>query len=314
MKKHSLAEFLKSKGFYGLICVGALAIIAITMISLNQSSDKKGMENKQNLVDLNEPAPNDQDSLDTANNEDGSGTNEVADIDGDRETPVTDGSLLENDIYDESLLPGNKGNQNSGDVAEGVEVPDPNQPTDVAQKPDEEEPSSSGNEVADVEEPTDIASNSNENQEPTKEVMTPATLNFDVDKGLLWPVTGNVLMNYSVDRVIYHSTLEQFRVNPALVIDAEVGTQVVNAAKGIVTNITTEDETGVTVTVDVGSGYQLVYGQLQGVVVEVGDTVLEGDVIGEIANPSKYYSVEGSNLYFKVLKDDETVNPMLLLR
>ncbi|HBY72169.1 MAG TPA: M23 family peptidase, partial [Lachnospiraceae bacterium] len=48
--------------------------------------------------------------------------------------------------------------------------------------------------------------------------------------------------------------------------------------------------------------------------VKVGDKLNEGEVIGKIAQPTKYYTIEGSNLYFKALQDDKTVDPMLLIR
>ena len=35
-----------------------------------------------------------------------------------------------------------------------------------------------------------------------------------------------------------------------------------------------------------------------------------GAVIGHVAEPTKYYSVEGSNVYFKLIKDGEAVNPL----
>jgi murein DD-endopeptidase MepM/ murein hydrolase activator NlpD len=117
-----------------------------------------------------------------------------------------------------------------------------------------------------------------------------------------------------MDRVIYFETLEQFKTNPAIIIDAEVGTEVLSAARGKITSITNEDETGITVTASIGNGYSLVYGQLEDVTVEVGDIIEEGKAIGKVAKPTKYYSVEGSNLYFQVLKDEETMNPMALLR
>ena len=65
---------------------------------------------------------------------------------------------------------------------------------------------------------------------------------------------------------------------------------------------------------NIGNGYSVIYGQLKDVKLKVGDKVNEGDTIGMIAEPTKYYTVEGSNLYFEVMKDDKTVNPMLLLR
>ena len=33
-------------------------------------------------------------------------------------------------------------------------------------------------------------------------------------------------------------------------------------------------------------------------------------MIGHVAEPTKYYSVEGSNVYFKLTKDGEAVNPL----
>jgi murein DD-endopeptidase MepM/ murein hydrolase activator NlpD len=140
-------------------------------------------------------------------------------------------------------------------------------------------------------------------------------LNFQEDKGLLWPVSGNVLMNYSMDHTIYHATLMQYKCNPAIIIDAEVGTEVKAAATGIVSSVEeNNEETGCTVTMSIGDGYSVVYGQLDNVELEVGDSVSEGDVLGTIDEPTKYYSVEGSNLYFKVMENEQTVNPMLLLR
>ena len=38
-----------------------------------------------------------------------------------------------------------------------------------------------------------------------------------------------------------------------------------------------------------------------------------GDVIAEVAAPTKYFSVEGTNVYFKLTKDGEPVNPMTKL-
>lgn len=141
-----------------------------------------------------------------------------------------------------------------------------------------------------------------------------ASLKFNEEKGLAWPVKGNVLMKYSMDRGVYFATLGQYKCNPAIIIDAKVGDTVKSAAKGKVTKVANDDETGLTVTMDIGSGYKLVYGQLQKLTVKKGDIVNEGQKIGTVAQPTKYYVVEGGNLYFKVLDNDETVNPMLLLR
>jgi septal ring factor EnvC (AmiA/AmiB activator) len=64
------------------------------------------------------------------------------------------------------------------------------------------------------------------------------------------------------------------------------------------------------VTVDLGNGYQAVYGQLKELNFAVGDYVEAGHVLGYISEPTKYYSVEGSNLYFQLLKEGSPVNPV----
>ena len=65
-----------------------------------------------------------------------------------------------------------------------------------------------------------------------------------------------------------------------------------------------------TVNVDIGNGYELFYGQLKEVPVKVGDQVEAKTIIGYVSAPTKYYSVEGSNVYFEMRKDGQPVNPM----
>lgn len=133
---------------------------------------------------------------------------------------------------------------------------------------------------------------------------------FADDSRLIWPVDGDVILNYSMDKSIYFSTLNQYKYHPAIVISAEVGSEVRCAARGEVADISVNEETGTTLTMDIGSGYQAIYGQLKEVTVEEGDTVESGTVIGYVSEPTKYYTLEGSNLYFQLLKNREPVNPM----
>jgi Membrane-bound metallopeptidase len=139
-------------------------------------------------------------------------------------------------------------------------------------------------------------------------------LHFNEEKGLLWPITGNVIMNYSMDTTILFKTLGQYKCNPAIIISGKVGSDVFCSATGVVTDIDNSDETGLTVTTSIGNGYSLVYGQLKDVTVKVGDNIAEGNKIGKIAKQSRYYDLEGSNLFFEVLQNDKPVNPLLLLR
>ncbi len=135
-------------------------------------------------------------------------------------------------------------------------------------------------------------------------------LNFSPDQKLTWPVSGNVIMNYSMENTVYFATLDQYKYNPALIIGCETGDSVKAAADGKVVSIETLDETGTTMTVDLGNGYQAVYGQLKDITLKEGDSCSAGQVLGSVSDPSRYYLKEGSNLYFQLEKDGSSVNPL----
>jgi len=285
VKKNKLAEFLKGKGYYVLLFVGVLAIAAVAVIGsrLSQRMENEG----QNYVDLNDVEENIADQ-DDANN------------------------LVEDNQVSEGIA-GNV--ENASDVATNDEV---SQDTDLAK--DQIEYEGYGYDTSDNESTAkDLTSDASDTVSEAVETAGSKLnaldkLSFDRDEGLAWPVSGNVIMNYSMDRTVYFATLMQYKCNPAIIIDAEVGTEVKAAADGVVTKIANNEETGLTVTMEIGNGYSLVYGQLENLNLEVGDFVSQGEVIGTIAKPTKYYTVEGSNLYFQVLEDGKTINPMLLLR
>ena len=132
---------------------------------------------------------------------------------------------------------------------------------------------------------------------------------FTEDSELLWPVDGQVIMNYSMDKTVYFSTLDQFKYNPALIISGAEGDQVIAGAAGIVKSIDVTAQTGTTVNLDLGNGYELLIGQLKEVPLNVGDTVEANTVVGYVSKPTKYYSLEGCNVYYAMKKDGQPVNP-----
>jgi len=136
------------------------------------------------------------------------------------------------------------------------------------------------------------------------------SVSFNEDSKLLWPVNGTILLNYSMDKTVYFSTLDQYKYNPAVIISGAEGDQVISATTGIVKSIDVTAETGTTVNIDIGNGYELFYGQLKEVPVKVGDYVEAKTVLGYVSQPTKYYSVEGCNVYFEMRKDGQPVNPI----
>lgn len=55
-------------------------------------------------------------------------------------------------------------------------------------------------------------------------------------------------------------------------------------------------------TLDMGNGYECMYGQLKEVQVKVGDYLEAGNVIGYLEIPTKYYSLEGCQSVFRDVK------------
>ena len=159
-------------------------------------------------------------------------------------------------------------------------------------------------------------------EEPVKETSVPviapaevpAPLKFSADAGILWPISGNVILDYSMDSSIYFPTLKQYKYNPAIVVSAEEGAPVCAGVRGKVLSVSIEPETGTTLAMDLGDGYTAIYGQLNDVPVAEGDLVAAQDRIGYVGAPSKYYSIEGSNLYFKLQKDGLPVDPLDYLK
>ena len=153
-------------------------------------------------------------------------------------------------------------------------------------------------------------SQTNESSQTTRTAGKASSTNFTDDSKMIWPVSGTVLMNYSMNKTIYFATLDQYKYNPALIIGGAEGDQVLCGAPGVIKSIDVTAQTGTTVTVDLGNGYEVLYGQLKEVPVKVGDQVEAKSILGYVGQPTKYYSVEGCNVYMELRKDGTPVNPV----
>ena len=143
---------------------------------------------------------------------------------------------------------------------------------------------------------------------PLSESTVEKTLHFAESDGLQQPVQSDILMHYSMDQSTYFATLDQYKYNPATIFSAEEGETVTACAQGKVTSIFENEEIGKAVTLDLGDGYEATYGQLAEIIVKENAYVNPGETIGSVAAPTKYYSAEGSNVYFALTHNGEPVN------
>lgn len=133
---------------------------------------------------------------------------------------------------------------------------------------------------------------------------------YSSENVMSWPVRGEVIMDYSMDKTIYYPTLQEYKCNPSILIQSEEGTDVAAAFSGTVADVYHDAQLGTVVEMSLGNGYEAYYGQLKNVDVAVGDTVRQGQIIGTVSTPTRFYSIEGSHLNFRVIRDGEPVDPL----
>lgn len=135
-------------------------------------------------------------------------------------------------------------------------------------------------------------------------------LHFDKNDVLTWPVDGNVIVDFNMDNTIYFKTLNQYKCSPAISIQSELNNDVLCAATGEVIEVGTNEEIGNYVVMSLGDGYELTYGQLKDIQVNEGQVVESQELIGYISEPTKYYTLEGYNLYLKLTEDGTPIDPI----
>lgn len=131
---------------------------------------------------------------------------------------------------------------------------------------------------------------------------------------MMWPIDGEVVMDFSLENMVYDATLEQYRTSDAVCIAAEVGNEVAACADGTVMSAGADYEKGAVVVIDHGNGWQTTYSQLSdGLCVNEGDTVKKGQLVGYVGEPTKYGVALGSHLEFKVTQDGLAMDPKVAL-
>jgi len=168
-------------------------------------------------------------------------------------------------------------------------------------------------ETSSTEEPTQVIENPTEGADQPVDAP-PIALMFTENDTLTWPVEGNVIQEFSMNGSVYFATLDQYKYNPAMLIQSEVDTPVTAAADCVVTKVGSNEEIGTYVVMSLGGDYELTYGQLKALEVSEGDTIKAGEIIGYVNDPTKYYVVEGDNLYVKLTKGGEPVDPLDYIR
>ena len=95
-----------------------------------------------------------------------------------------------------------------------------------------------------------------------------------------------------------------------MVIQSDVSQPVSAPADARIMESGTDEEIGNYLVLDLGDGYTVTCGQMKEVQAAVGEYLEKGQVLGYVAEPTKYYTLEGPNIYLKLEKDGPAVDPL----
>lgn len=194
MRKNRTAKFI----FNGAL----LAVMAVLGVTAYQVANKP--EHIQEVLPLESTKENDTAKADGANSTDDSslaeaGTNMVeADLDGISDTGILDSESLINE----------SDNSSATDMASLDNTVDLTNSADI-------------NDTADISSSSDIGESTSVNAQIS--LHKGPEINFSEDTLMEWPVNGHVLIDYSMDQSVYFPTLDQYKLSPAISVQAVEG-------------------------------------------------------------------------------------------
>ena len=120
----------------------------------------------------------------------------------------------------------------------------------------------------------------------------------------------SVTKDFSMDMVVYNTTLDQYMTHPGIDIEGPAGSGVKAIADGTITDTYLDDAYGITIEITHANGLISVYRNLESdQLVEKGDTVTKGQHIANVGQSALYESMEKCHLHFEVYQDGELANP-----
>ncbi len=326
-------SIFKKKGFYVALysCLGAVMVLAAVVSFNNLSATNKPQTTAEKEVDFSqlETTSNDKtksyldltqdsqyetdakeevlgtssdemDGMETAKKDKSSNTTGVPTV---TATPTKAPVTSEQKKVEPSVSPSAQPQKNTN---QGNET---SKKEDKKEEPPAKEPQQGGQQSSELGEQNDEVADL-----PEIIVSEPVFNSYSEDNKMIWPVLGEVVMDFSDTHAIYDKTLDQYRTSNSISISSDLGAQVVASAEGVVRTVEKSKEGGNTVVIDHGNGWVTTYSQLQdGVLVKQGDVVKAGQVIGGVSNPTIYSVLLGNHVEFKVSKDDKFIDPKSVL-
>ena len=164
--------------------------------------------------------------------------------------------------------------------------------------------------------PTIIDPVPDEPDEPVIEPDIPEDPVTPVDKPIIFimPVENSASKGEYSETMVWNSTLNRFSAHLAIDFYADEGTPVLAVYDGVVESVETSLIKGTSITIDHGNGLKTVYNSLaDGDMVVKGQSVKQGDIIGEVSISNRQEYKDGAHLHFEVFENGEKIDPVKYL-
>lgn len=135
---------------------------------------------------------------------------------------------------------------------------------------------------------------------------------FVTDKPVSYilPVEGDIITEFSTDKLVYSKTLDDWRAHTGVDIKASVGTKVKAPLDGTVKEVINDDLWGIIIIIDHGNGLVSKIANLGTTeMVKPGIEVKRGDYISTVGNPAPIEMDMESHIHLEVSNNGKLVDP-----
>ncbi|MBE5733503.1 MAG: M23 family metallopeptidase [Clostridiales bacterium] len=130
----------------------------------------------------------------------------------------------------------------------------------------------------------------------------------------IMPVNNPTSIGAYSETMVWCSTMGRFESHMAIDFFAQEGESVLAVYDGVVESVESTLLEGVTVVLDHGNGLKTIYNSLADIDgVSVGQTVKQGQIIGEVSVSNRQEYKDGAHLHFEVKENGQTIDPVKYL-
>ncbi len=129
-------------------------------------------------------------------------------------------------------------------------------------------------------------------------------------KTMKLPLAGEIIREFTLNDLVYYEAIGEWRVHNGVDIKPKDTLMIESAFAGTVEAVNNSEITGTEVIIDHGNNVKTLYNNLVSSTVAVGDSVKQGQTIGNVGKTVSVESADGAHLHFELIVDGKNVNPM----